>query len=142
MSKKDVLFGFLTVLILLLLFLSAIFWMLYTIQQYPNISVSDGFVTIDGYYNKKINLDGATAYLSDEKIVIDATYSGQGGGNLKKGNYMIKGSDEPVYLNLIKSDETYIKIIDSSKKVYMINRQSYEETLHLFENISVYLDNC
>lgn len=139
MSKKDVLFGFLTVLILLLLFLSSIFWMLYTIQQYPNISVSEGIVSIDGYYNKKINLDGAIAYLSDEKIVLDETYSGKGSSNMKKGNYMLKGQDQPVYLNLIKFDETYIKIIDSAKNTYMINRASHEETLHLFESISAYL---
>lgn len=139
MSKKDVLFGFLTVLILLLLFLSSIFWMLYTIQQYPNISVSEGIVSIDGYYNKKINLDGAIAYLSDEKIVLDETYSGKSSSNMKKGNYMLKGQDQPVYLNLIKFDETYIKIIDSAKNTYMINRASYEETLHLFESISAYL---
>ena len=82
MSKKDVLFGFLTVLILLLLFLSSIFWMLYTIQQYPNISVSEGIVSIDGYYNKKINLEGATAYLTDEAIVLDETYSGKGSNNM------------------------------------------------------------
>lgn len=139
MSKKDVLFGFLTVLILLLLFLSSIFWMLYTIQQYPNISVSEGIVSIDGYYNKKINLEGATAYLTDEAIVLDETYSGKGSNNMKKGNYMLKGQDQPVYLNLIKFDETYIKIIDSAKNTYMINRASYEETLHLFESISAYL---
>ncbi len=139
MSKKDVLFGFLTVLILLLLFLSSIIWMLYTIQQYPNISVSEGFVSIDGYYNKKINLEGATAYLTDEAIVLDETYSGKGSNNIKKGNYMLKGQNEPVYLNLIKFDETYIKIIDSAQNTYMINRESYEETLHLFESISAYL---
>ena len=139
MSKKDVLFGFLTVLILLLLFLSSIFWMLYTIQQYPNISVSEGIVSIDGYYNKKINLEGATAYLTDEAIVLDETYSGKGSNNMKKGNYMLKGQNEPVYLNLIKFDETYIKIIDSAQNTYMINRASYEETLHLFESISAYL---
>ncbi len=139
MSKKDVLFGFLTVLILLLLFLSSIFWMLYTIQQYPNISVSEGIVSIDGYYNKKINLEGATAYLTDEAIVLDETYSGKGSNNMKKGNYMLKGQDQPVYLNLIKFDETYIKIIDSAQNTYMINRASYEETLHLFESISAYL---
>lgn len=139
MSKKDVLFGFLTVLILLLLFLSSIFWMLYTIQQYPNISVSEGIISIDGYYNKKINLEGATAYLTDEAIVLDETYSGKGSNNMKKGNYMLKGQNEPVYLNLIKFDETYIKIIDSAQNTYMINRASYEETLHLFESISAYL---
>lgn len=139
MSKKDVLFGFLNVLILLLLFLSSIFWMLYTIQQYPNISVSEGIVSIDGYYNKKINLEGATAYLTDEAIVLDETYSGKCSNNMKKGNYMLKGQDQPVYLNLIKFDETYIKIIDSAQNTYMINRASYEETLHLFESISAYL---
>ena len=141
MRVKEVYFGFVTVLILILLILASIFWMVFDIMQVSTVSVSEGKVVVNGYYHKDISLEGSEVNFKNDMVKINEEYSGVSHKKFKKGNYMVPDSKIPVYMNLMDVNGSYIEIIDSNGNIYFINRENEKETQSLYNKILLEVNN-
>lgn len=134
MHRKELFMGITTILLVVGIMILSLVWFMISIVGESPLSIKGDVLSVGGYYHKEIELKGAKAYWKEEPIDLDLNKTGVFPNKIKKGKFLLKGREDPVYLNIMDFDAPYI-LIESGNDLYFINCGLREETVQLFQKI-------
>lgn len=99
------------------------------------IDVNNSSLVISGKYNTTLDLKEAELSFSEDAIKPTLRVSGISNENELNGTYRVEGFEDKVYLAIKNMDIPYV-IIKNEDGIYLINKETLEETKELFLIIS------